>query len=110
MVPTQPFRMCQILFFRHKKTPFQCGREPEQLRLIEKVFFYGERTTSGTHEKVSRVVFIVERRMAMAFKRKRSPEAACFVPDGSGFGKRLFRHADETDSVCFLRLDSWSEQ
>ena len=39
MVPTQPFRMCQILFFRHKKTPFRCGREPEQLRLIEKVFF-----------------------------------------------------------------------
>ena len=41
MVPAQPFRMCQILFFRHKKTPFQCGREPEQLRLLEKVFFLG---------------------------------------------------------------------
>ena len=41
MVPTQPFRMCQILFFRHKKTPFRCGREPKQLRLIEKVFFLG---------------------------------------------------------------------
>jgi hypothetical protein len=31
--------MCQILFFRHKKHLFDCGRELEQLRSIEKVFF-----------------------------------------------------------------------
>ena len=39
MVLTQPLRMCQILFFRHKKHLFDCGRELEQLRSIEKVFF-----------------------------------------------------------------------
>ena len=40
MVLAQPFRMCQILFFRHKKHLFDRGRELEQLRSIEKVFFY----------------------------------------------------------------------
>ena len=39
MVLAQPFRMCQILFFRHKKHLFDRGRELEQLRSIEKVFF-----------------------------------------------------------------------
>ena len=39
MVLTQPLRMCQILFFCHKKHLFDCGRELEQLRSIEKVFF-----------------------------------------------------------------------
>ena len=39
MVSTQPLRMCQILFFCHKKHLFDYGRELEQLRLTEKVFF-----------------------------------------------------------------------
>ena len=39
MVSTQPLRMCQILFFCHKKHLFDYGRELEQLRFTEKVFF-----------------------------------------------------------------------
>ena len=39
MVLAQPLRMCQILFFCHKKHLFDYGQELEQLRFIEKVFF-----------------------------------------------------------------------